>query len=415
MPQWLHTALPKALEPIDSLLMTRMGLVLGVVLLMGCGGSRPRPTPAPEVARCADPDVSLAFAWPETLDAVVVGHDYTRSENADGSRPMVGDSWADLRLVVAPEGAGRTLTFAADGRTRGRSQGLAPDLGGARPTLHLDATGEVVRVDGAAAMRAAVEASVASGSLSREDAAMVLPNTTDDAQLATARAHWNWLLSVWHGQTMSCGVPRRGRATVPALSFGSVMLETETELTYEGHAECGTRALGSGGCVRLVVRQRDVGDAAARALSAMYGPGMTGAFQRTITFIAEPTLVLHNVAVEEHWEMTGPTERGPLTRFIRDVQEYTFDYGAHRPPPTGLGVVVVTRDGVPVTRPDTPRCRWIDACCAQSATQLMTQLICASIPAEGATDCTLEDIDGLRGMVTTMGGGAPPACLAPAP
>jgi hypothetical protein len=38
---------------------------------------------------------------------------------------------------------------------------------------------------------------------------MVLQNATDEVQLGTARAHWDWLLAVWHGRTLRCGLRRR--------------------------------------------------------------------------------------------------------------------------------------------------------------------------------------------------------------
>jgi hypothetical protein len=103
-----------------------------------------------------------------------------------------------------------------------------------------------------------------------------------------------------------------------------------------------------------------------------------------------------------------------MSRFIRDVQEYAFDYRAPRDGRRGATGVMVVRKGA-APRPSTPMCLWVEACCSQATTNLLAQLTCASIPADGAADCTAEEIDGLRSLVISMGDGVPPACLDPVP
>jgi hypothetical protein len=394
-----------------------------VLWSIGCGAARPvadRPTTAPTSTTCTEPPVTLHFAWPEALSARVVGRDLTESQNGDGSDPMTGDSYADLRLVVAPDGAGHTVTFETAGRSRTRTQGLAPDIGGARPVVHLDTTGAVVGVDGADQMAARVREALARGEIDRETASMILPNASDATQLGTAAAHWNWLLHAWDGRTLACGVAERSRAVVPSLSFGTATLDTETELELAGLANCGGAALGQHGCVGLEVRQRDVGGSARTAIEQSgLGDGAqvaSATFVRTIAIVAEPdTLVLHSVVFEERWEISWRLRDRGFVRRIRDRQEYVFDYSAPRPPPTLA--YVVTRDGQPMTRPDTPRCRWIDACCAAlSAITPTASLMCAISAPEPGADCTADDIAAIRAIGFTVSPDAvPPACSVSAP
>jgi hypothetical protein len=362
--------------------------------------------------------VTLHFAWPETLRAGVVGHDLTDSENADGSSPMHGDSWADLRLVAVAEGPGRSVRFEPTGRTRLRSQGFAPDIGGARPTVHLDAAGAVRSVEGAAAMQRRIEDAVAAHEIEGPDASALLRNATDAVQQGTAAAHWDWLLHAWDGRTLACGAPVRMRAVVPSLSFGEATLETETELEYQGRVACGSDAVGDGGCVRLEIRQRDVGGSATRAIEASRVSGDPGvdraAFVRIVRIVTEPaTLVPHSVTFEEHWEIAWRAAR-TWTRQIRDEQTYAFDYAAADPPPR-VGFVVM-RDGHPVVRPDTPRCRWITACCdALAGGALMPQMMCASIAPEEGADCTAEDVSVVQSIFVVSQEPVPPACATPPP
>lgn len=392
-----------------------------VIAIAGCGGtSRAEPVArASSTAACSDPDVTLHFAWPATLAAGVVGHDLTDSQNADGSHPMHGDSWADLRLVTGPEGPGRIVRFEPAGRTRLRSQGFAPDIGGARPAVHLDATGAVSSVEGAAAMQARIQQAVAQGELDRESGSILLENATDAAQRGTAAAHWDWLLHAWDGRTLSCGVPVRERAVVPSLSFGNATLETETELAYVGRAPCGSDAVGDGGCVGLEIHQRDVGGSATRAIADSQAGGEASvghaAFVRVVRIVTEPaTLVPHSVTFEEHWEITWRRGRESVTRRIRDEQTYTFDYAA--PAPAQRYAIVVTRDGHPVTRPDTPRCRWITACCdALVGADLTSQMICASTMPEEGADCTPDDVAAVQGILVVRRAPVPPECATQPP
>ncbi|UJR86061.1 hypothetical protein [Sandaracinus amylolyticus] len=400
-------------------------------LVVACGGAASSPpgetTPASRAGDgCNVAPVALRFAWPDGMRARVRGVDLTESAFADGSHPMRGESFSELRLEVSAEGDARRMRFVVDGRNRMRSQGLAPDIGGARPTLVLDGAGTVVGVEGVDEMRRALEEAVARGEIDPRSVAMVQPNLTAQAQLATAHAHWDWILAAWSGQTLGCGQVVRGSARVPALSLGATTpTEVDTELELMGVAPCGEAVVSpEARCVALQVRQHaraaSLRDALA-GFAAQQGGDLTGAtLERTIDLVVEvATLAPHRVVVEERSSLTWRAPGEPdLTRNIVDRQDYAFDYSVVPTPggeerstqimfdPEGGGFAVF-RDGQQVQLPPTPACRAFVACCGAVAS---AGAICGILVAQHqGGDCT-EELATVRTIAAGGEGEVPAEC-----
>ncbi|AKF10537.1 hypothetical protein [Sandaracinus amylolyticus] len=399
-------------------------------LVVACGGaassSPPRDTtPAARAGGgCNVAPVALRFAWPDGMRARVRGVDLTESAFADGSHPMRGESVSELRLEVSAEGDTRRMRFLVEGRNRLRSQGLAPDIAGARPTLVLDGGGAVVGVEGVDEMRRALGDAVARGELDPRSVAMIEPNLTAEAQLATAHAHWDWVVRAWSGQTLGCGQVVRGSATVPALSLGTTTpTEVDTELELIGEAPGEAAVSPEARCVALQVRQRARPGSLRSALAgfaAQQGAVLANAtLERTIDLVVEvATLAPHRIVVEERTSLTWRAPGQPdLTRNIVDRQDYAFDYavvptpGAQRSTqivvdPEGGGFAVF-RDGQQVQLPPTPACRAFVACCGAIAS---AGPICGILVAqhEGG-DCT-EELATVRLVAAGGDGEVPTEC-----
>ncbi len=274
--------------------------------------------------------VTLHLAWPESLVAQVAGEDRTESSAADGSAPLRGVSPSDLSMHMRSDATGWQVGFEVAGRTRVRSQGFAPELGGVRPVVHVARDGQVDGATGAAGMEAGVRAWLASGQIDDATAQMVLTNATDAAQLENARAHWAWMTRVWNGRSMRCGEPVHETTRVPAMVFTPSELTADVTLTYVGPTACpGGR---SGTCAELTVTEVARPDAIRDALRAQMRPGdpiTSGTLERRVELVVEPdTLVPHLVAFDERVTITRAPGRLSDIRQIHDRQSYSFAYAA---------------------------------------------------------------------------------------
>lgn len=298
----------------------------------GCGGAggsvAQGSTAATTTSAPSDCAVTLHLAWPESLSAQVTGEDLTESSAADGSAPMRGLSPSDLKARVRGDATGWTIGFEVAGRTRVRSQGFAPELGGVRPVVHIARDGQVDRVTGADAMAAGVRAWLAAGQIDGDTAAMVSVNATDAAQLDNARAHWEWMTRVWNGRSMRCGEPVRETAPVPAMVFSPSRLTADLTLTYVGPSPCpGGRG---GTCATLVLNEVARPDSIRDALRAQMRPGdpiTSGTLERRVELVVEPdTLVPHAVTFDERVTITRGPGGPENVRLVHDQQAYRFAY-----------------------------------------------------------------------------------------
>lgn len=397
-------------------------------LLVACGPAAPTEgtTVVAAAVPCSAPPVTLRFAWPERVSAHVRGLDLTESSNADGSHPMRGESDQDLRMESVPDERGHAVRFVVVGRTRTRSQGFAPEIGGVRPVVVLGPDGSVQRVDGADLMRERMMELVRDGEFDAEARRHVEPNLTNDAQLATARSHWDWVTHVWNGREMRCGEPVRVRARIPAMGLGAGALEAEVTLVYERLGECpGARGRT---CAALRAIQKADPSQVADALRARFtgSPGQLGggAITRTVSVIVEPrTLLPHRVVFEEQQRLDWIDPRGNYSRLVRDVQAYELSYeGADGDRgttilvgPGGGGYAVLGPDGRPVELPRTPSCTRFAACCQAAAARSSTVgLTCALLTGSAGDDCT-EELEAVRSVILGGGGELPTECAPPAP
>lgn len=393
------------------------------VLILGCGGAAPEETTTPSASRssaCTDPDVDLRFAWPEGLSARVVGLDLTESANEDGSAPMRGESRSQLTLGARQTPQGLAVRFDVAGETRTRSQGFAPDIAGVRPTVVLGAEGDVVAVTGADLMRGRVQELQNAGQLSGEDAAMILPNLSDAAQLDTARSHWRWVTRIWHGRHMSCGQIIEGREMVPGMGLGAARLEARVRLIYERALPC--PSVPDRQCVALRTELaadavQDSGSVGDRTSGAARLVG--GSVERKIRVIVEPdTLVPHQVQFDERQRLRWQAGAQRVTRLVRDLQSYEMDYGQQQSTqimidPERGGYAVLDENGQPVQLPPTPTCRRFSACCAAAAQgNPSVSMMCAMFTTQVGEDCT-EELEAISVTIRGGGGAVPPECDVP--
>lgn len=397
-------------------------------LLAACGPAGPTEgTTLAASSVCSAPPVTLRFAWPERVSAQVSALDLTESSNADGSAPRRGESYQELRMESAPDDEqGHAVRFVVVGRTRSRSQGFAPELGGVRPVVVLGADGAVRRVVGADLMRDRMLELVHAGEIDPETRMHVEPNLTNEAQLATAQSHWDWVTHVWNGRQMRCGEPVRERARIPAIGLSAGALDAEVTLVYEDQGECPGAAGHT--CVALrAVQEADPSQVAAALRARLAGsPGQlrSGAITRTVTVIAEPeTLLPHRVVFEEQQRLDWIDPRGAYSRIVRDVQAYELSYertaGGEGTTilvdPSGGSYAVLGPDGRPVELPRTPSCSRFAACCQVAAARSPSVgLACAMLTATIGDDCT-EELETARSIILGGGGELPSECGPPAP
>lgn len=398
-------------------------------VLLACGPAGPEQgtIAASLSAPCEAPPVTLRFAWPERVSAEVRGLDLTESANGDGSSPMRGESFQDLRMESAPDEGGFAVRFVVLGRNRTRSQGFAPDLDGVRPVVVLGTDGSVYRVWGVDRMRERMMQLVGEGRLDEEDRSHIEPNLTPEAQLATAQSHWNWVTHAWNGRTMRCGEPIRERARIPALGLSAGAIDADVTLIYEEQGECPGAPERT--CVALrAVQEADPSQVAA-ALRMRLGrsPGQIrgGAISRTVSVIAEPdTLLPHRVVFEEQQRLDWADPRGDYSRLVRDVQAYELSYGTAEGrersgpsilvDPAGGAYAVLGPDGRPVELPRTPSCARFTACCQVAASRSPAVAVtCATLTAQVGDDCS-DELDTLRTTLRGSGGEVPTECAAPA-
>jgi hypothetical protein len=342
-----------------------------LLLLVACGGPASGAPGVFDAERsCAAPPVDLAFAWPAEVRAQVMGLDVTESRNADGTAPLRGESPSRLVFEVEPLGDRRRVSFRADGPSRTRTRGFAPEIVGLRPRVILGPEGAVEGLEGLDAMRARFQAWVEAGRIPEAERRALAPALTDDAQLDSARSHWNWITAVWHGQHLECGRLRRGRASVPGLALGATTMEVDYTLAYLGPARCGDREADD--CISLRVTQEAGSEEVARGL-ALFGDAdhrvLGGRVLRIFDLLVEPsTLLPHRVSVVEHQTLEWSGVEGNLTREIADRQEYVFRYRD----PSRRGRIVILPDGsLALSRggalaelPDAPACEALARCCA---------------------------------------------------
>lgn len=378
-------------------------------------------------APCDAPPVTLRFAWPDEVRADVRGLDLTESANSDGSGPMRGESHQDLRMESSPDEGGHAVRFVVVGQNRTRSQGFAPDLDGVRPVVVLARDGSVYRVWGVDQMRERMMELVGQGRLDEDDRSHIEPSLTPEAQLATARSHWNWVTHAWNGRTMRCGEPIRERARIPALGLSAGAIDADVTLVYEEQGECPGAPERT--CVALrAVQEADPSQvAAALRLRLGRSPGQLrgGAISRTISVVAEPdTLLPHRVVFEEEQRLDWADPRGDYSRIVHDVQVYELSYGGagrqRSGPsilvgPAGGAYAVLGPDGRPVELPRTPSCARFTACCQLASSRSPSVAVtCARLTAQVGDDCT-EELESVRATVRASGGEVPTECAAPAP
>ena len=298
-----------------------------------------RAVPEP-ASSCTDgPAITLRYAWPDRAHADVVGS-YTIDEwseplreNGRGDRVRTEAS-QPLQMVIEAQGPDHRLGFVGPGPASGtfRLHGLAPHFDHARPQVVLGPDGRVTRVDGVAAMAAAQTAA------HRSDRSHGSSRyTTQRRQRAFAAAHWDYLIGLWNGVSLSCGQSISHRRSVQVPSLAGREMWVQLRQMYLGDAPCG--ADDPRRCVNLRVTMRARSSQVTSAFEPRsVGRGLRpldatdGQLYRVLDLRAEPdTLLPHQISVVERSQVGWSNLRETPSRYtthMHDVQRYTFRYRA---------------------------------------------------------------------------------------
>ena len=285
----------------------------------------------------------LRFRWPETAKArVTYTVERSRVQQNGATSSTKGTSGYDLlvrrrgdqtvverRLSKTPSDPGPTRPDGTPLPGIDPLQKLIDDASERIPILVVDASGELVGVEGTEPIRVELEKILAGSPLPPQTKETLRGIFTDQALASIAKQQWSVWVGIWKGQVLETGRPytqkRRGQFPGTAYDVGLVV---ETRLA--GYVPCHPPAKDRR-CVELHLESRADPEDVARTIERLNLSATAGItnlkLEQTFTVVAEPgTLLPHRCTRSLVSEIEHAPGSGGAPRSQKLLETWELDY-----------------------------------------------------------------------------------------